>query len=487
MIEEDGTIIESPPPWQAEPQEKDLKDYKCTGKEIFNTILDIYKDTMYYQRPIEYVIDALWDMHTYHMPKWDSTQYLLYEGSGNDKGKSRGLEVHARTAYRGSPISWGSDAGFRKCIQDGATLLIDQAENLWYKRSDKTFMYNACTSGYRRTWQGVNLSATDKKSYDCKSFYGAKAFNQQEDGRWDNPIIQRCFVHHMIQGTPKIKDIYRTPELNNRFNTVFKQLHWFRMAHEKTEIDRETDLTLRNAELFDPLLLTIRLYDLPSWIEKMVYIEAFEQQDAKRDIAAQTFPALVYTAANKVAKDTTSFNATSIKSWLIQNIPNKYAPPNKAPYEGTIGKILNGMGLRPRGTGINNYYDMTEQANKDILQKVGEQYNISSSIESQCLNYEAENDITPDASKSVYERTYIYRKYHTELKKLKINPISDIPQVEPIIDEPPIEEFEYPCPQCHKLIGGTDPNVMCDDCENEIKQWELEHTIPDPLDQPSDE
>ncbi len=442
----DGTVgIVNNLPWRAEPTEKEL--IKCTPTEVFYDILKFYKMHMKYQKPIEYLIDTLWDMHTYFMYRCDSTPYLQFTGAGNEKGKSRALKVHYRLAYRATLVTSGTDPAFRKCFTEGASIMVDQAENLFYDGKRKTFMYQAFTSGYTTDFKHIQLDQKGTKEFDCKEVFGAKMFCQQEDGKTDNPIDQRCFEHRMVQGIPEVRSMRRNPESYKMMDSIFRKMHYLRIQDLKTydifktasyemltsnavtttqlnecessiKLNYETGLDGRVGELVDPLILMCRLLHLPDWIEEQLYIFAFELSDIKRDRSRDTLPAHVYIGIKGVIESQKSaispdifITSTIVRSWLLSNFNNIYTEKNL--YLNNISKIMKGMGLEQEKQQVNGQrpYNMAKTENIDIMDKVKKQYDNSNSIEERCLIYESEHNISTDLTKTVYERWQLYQKY----------------------------------------------------------------------------
>ncbi len=423
-------------PWLPEPiyQEEFIK---CNGGEVFHDILNFLRDHIVYQKEIEYYIDATWIMHTYFMPEWNSTMYLGYVGSGNDRGKSLALDILGMLSYRGVRIAAGTNAGFKKLVDDGATLLIDQAENLFYENKRKTLMYSIFTSGYIRDFKYIQLDVSANTKYDCRETFGAKAFNQQEDGGgMDNPIEQRTFVHYMLQGEPKITDL-KCEESVKRADVIFRKLHYLK-KNTKIEYEKETGLLGRTGKLLNPLIYTCRILNLPKYVEEKIFIYALELQEQKRAVANNTMPAIIVNAIQKIINSGITVMSTgTITNYIKTNIEDREKTTSVG-----VGRIVGKMGLKQARTSTTRLYDFTEPENILILQKTLKQYNLNNSIENIVLEFE--NSIVDkskiDFTKNIYERFISYKKYLNLIELVKKQKDDAIEATNIKFDEPMEEE-----------------------------------------------
>jgi len=423
-------------PWLPEPiYQEDF--IKCNGADVFHDILNFLRDHIVYQKEIEYYIDATWIIHTYFMREWNSTIYLGYIGSGNDRGKSLALDILGMLSYRGVRIAAGTNAGFKKLVDDGATLLIDQAENLFYENKRKTLMYSIFTSGYIRDFKYIQLDVSENTKYDCRETFGAKAFNQQEDGGgMDNPIEQRTFTHYMLQGEPKITDL-KCEESVKRADVIFRKLHFLK-KNTKIEYDKNTGLLGRTGKLLNPLIYTCRILNLPKYVEEKIFVYALELQEQKKSVANNTMPAIVTNAIQKIiSSGITVMSSATIASYIKTHVEDR----EKVTSVG-VGKIVTKMGLKVQKTQTTNLYDFTIPENKMVLEKTLKQYDLNNSIENIVLKFEENihDKSKIDYNKSVYERFLHYKKYIDLIELVKKYKDDAIESTNLKFEEPVMEE-----------------------------------------------
>ncbi len=402
---EDGSYTK--PPWFPEPNEDEI--IQCTPIEAFNSILEFWKTHIVYQDRRDYLLDTLLTMQTYFMDEFDTTGYRGYKAAGNEKGKSVALIIFKYLAYRAVLSSRPTDAFVLKVLEDGGCILLDQAEDAFYKRDEKTKIYNIFTSGYTRDIPMGQLSAIDHVSYEEKSTFGFKAFNQQEDGRTDNPINSRTWITHMQRGVPKNKKIDKQWAKKNRYMMHYLKKNLLR------QYDGNTDFDNRAGQMYDPVISIIRLHKLLPNIEEEMSIHALEFMDKKTEESADTLPAAVVQGISATLKNEIQPKGITtpqlVTEWIIKFYPDQF----KKLHSGHVGRIITQMGLRGVRQNIGKTYNiLNDMKNLEAYEKARSQYkpdSISaklSELENEFKEMEAKIDFVEG---SEYERFYKLKKY----------------------------------------------------------------------------
>lgn len=431
-VNDDGTLEDKPEvfPWGDEPQPSEW--IKCTGQEAFNLCLQYWKDHMVYQHRIDYLIDALWDAHTYFMKEFNSTPYRGYFGAGNNKGKTRALDIHNELCYRPAASTAPSPAWVKRVLTFEGTLLLDQAEDAFYKHREKTIIYNIFTSGYRRGMNIGQLSASDHTSFDNKPTFGAKAYNQQDDGKRDNPINRRTIAVKMITGVPKNK------EIDKEAGQLIRRMFYY-LSFQKVNVDKTTMLEGSIAELFDPLIISARILNLPKWIEDELYVYALEIKDRNREDAEYTLPAITVDAvceAMRIIGETNGMMLISNKA-VTEWIRNTYQDYAKISYK-KIGDLIADMGIKGTKTNAGKIYDMYEPNNKSCFEKTRLQYQDDNSIQYQLMAIEREFE---KAGQVIDKKGSIYRRFARLNKLMPLLEAARKAQIDEVNTTPPPDDY----------------------------------------------
>lgn len=376
-------------PWKNPP----LRTVTVDGYELFNCVMNTISDHVVYQKPIEYILDTLQIIATYKIKHFNSIGYTAWIGNGIGKGKTRGSEIFAMLSYRGMFCSKPSHAAVRTAIDDMATVVVDQAENLFFdgsvnlKYAKRTPVYDYFCSGYSRGIDHVQISTNDKSTYDVSNTFGAKAYNMQDINLIDDAIKSRTFFHNMIYGIPKKKDI----DLE-QVEAVREMLQGFH--YKKTpKIDRKTFLRGRIAQMIDPLIFTVKMLEMGHENESRLIDQllefAIETEYEKCDDLCDSKYGKIISALYSSQGILDPNN----KSWVTPKVVAKELETQygeKLDYA-EVGNIMKNMGIKKlKRTSQGWVYDMSHQDSMEAIKKLEAQHSppdINTKIRDICRKY----------------------------------------------------------------------------------------------------
>lgn len=118
---------------------------------LFDAIVDLLKDCIYFQDSMQYKIFALWIMASWVPENFDTCAYLMFIAP-KDSGKTRGLEIITEIGYRAIPsVSFSASSLFRSMDMWHGTLLVDEAEYQLNQKTEKgQDLYGILNGGYKR-------------------------------------------------------------------------------------------------------------------------------------------------------------------------------------------------------------------------------------------------------------------------------------------------------------------------------------------------
>ncbi|MFA4870838.1 MAG: hypothetical protein WC623_21755 [Pedobacter sp.] len=371
QFNEQGEYIKYP--WYDEPNESEW--IATAGKDLYSIVSDYIKDHVIFPEPIHYHLYTLWCISTYKMKHFDTTGYMNFEAAGNEKGKTRALEIGKELSYRAVLATRPTVAFITKALTDGATIMIDQAENTFYERDYRTDVYDVWTSGYKRGICMGKLSAADKVSYDIRDTFGAKATSMQEDAKTDNPIKARTFNIKMQKGTPRRKKLDR-----ERAKEIRKQLYWFK--NQEIEFNGETILEGRIAEIIDPLIFTARMLNLEEEAIGKLMKYAFEMKYEKADESSITLPSRIlvaiegtYGVYSQGEGEKLYITSKIVYDNLKENYPELVINAKPPVTPSRIGTLISQMGFKKlKHSNQGNIYNIGDPKNLDVLEKLKKQY-----------------------------------------------------------------------------------------------------------------
>jgi len=151
---------------------------KIDPKTIFENLLNMERKYFENEFDYDYYFEACWKTHTYFYTLFDHTPYDDYFGMKN-VGKSKRLKLSKMICYNGLLTGDASVSSIFRTIEGtGATLLLDETENLQGKREDRTDLENLLRNGYSKEGQVTRSKEGKNKDFkpEVYSVFSPKAF-----------------------------------------------------------------------------------------------------------------------------------------------------------------------------------------------------------------------------------------------------------------------------------------------------------------------
>jgi len=228
---------------------------KMEPKQMYEDILDLTKNLIVFNNPIEYKIFTLWTISTWKLENWDTVAYPCFIGPPNS-GKSTALRLISRLGYRAPKASGIKQAAVpRLCHYWNVTLLIDEAHDKLNSRSESgAEMLAFIKDSYKRGSVYITCDNNDQKKFVVTRNFGFKSFAGERS--FKPSVLSRAIVFLMDKATPPIvkfsyaeKDIQRlqTQLLNYRFKTDMPP-----------DIGEDFVLKGRTREIFESIIATAK-------------------------------------------------------------------------------------------------------------------------------------------------------------------------------------------------------------------------------------
>jgi hypothetical protein len=187
---------------------KDIQRYiqsndKVNPKEIFDNLHGLERKYFENEFDYDYYYEPCWITHTYFYTLFDLTPYNDYFGMKN-VGKSKRLNFLRMLAYNGILSGDSSISSIFRTIQGtGATLLLDETENLKGGKDDRTDLENLLRNGFSKEGMVIRSKETRNKEFTPELFsvYSPKGFGHING--FDNVLDDRCIKTKLIRTTNK--------------------------------------------------------------------------------------------------------------------------------------------------------------------------------------------------------------------------------------------------------------------------------------------
>jgi len=187
---------------------KDIQRYlqsndKVNPKEVFENIFNLEKKYFEYVSDYDYYHDPCWITHTYFYTLFDITPYNDYSGMKN-VGKSKHLKFLRMLCYNGISSGDASISSIFRTIQGtGATLLLDETENLKGGKEDRSDLENLLRNGFSKEGQVTRSKESKNKEFHPEFFsvYSPKALGHIHG--LDNVLEDRCIKTKLRRTTNK--------------------------------------------------------------------------------------------------------------------------------------------------------------------------------------------------------------------------------------------------------------------------------------------
>ena len=178
-------------------------DDKVNPKEIFENLVKFEKKYFENEYDYDYYYESCWIIHTYFYTLFEKTPYNDYFGMKN-VGKSKQLNSLRMLCYNGILSGDSSVSSVFRIIEGtGATLLLDETENLGGGKENRADMENLLRNGFDREGKVIRSKFEKNKSFTPESFsvYSPKAFGHING--LDNVLEDRIIRTKLTRTTNK--------------------------------------------------------------------------------------------------------------------------------------------------------------------------------------------------------------------------------------------------------------------------------------------
>ncbi len=198
-------------------------DDKVEPKEVFDGLYNMERIYFENEFDYDYCFQPCWTTHTYFYTLFDLTPYNDFFGMKN-VGKTKRLSFLEMISYNGIASGDSSISSIFRTIQGtGATLLLDEAENLKGGKEDRRDLETLLRNGFSKGGMVTRSKETKNKDFAPEFFsvYSPKAFGHING--FDNVLDDRSIKTKLVRTTnkkiadsePDVKEnhlIYKTRE-----------------------------------------------------------------------------------------------------------------------------------------------------------------------------------------------------------------------------------------------------------------------------------
>ncbi len=189
-------------------ESKDIRNYisnnqKVIPKDIFDDLFQLEKKYFENEYDYDYYFEPCWITHTYFYTLFEITPYNDYSGMKN-VGKSKHLKLLRMLCFNGISSGDSSISSIFRTIQGtGATLLLDETENLKGGKEDRTDLENLLRNGFSKDGMVMRSKETKNKEFHPEFFsvYSPKALGHIHG--LDNILEDRCIKTKLRRTTNK--------------------------------------------------------------------------------------------------------------------------------------------------------------------------------------------------------------------------------------------------------------------------------------------
>lgn len=216
-------------------------------KEVFEEILNLYKEYSEMSSEGLYVLHALWSIGTYFHDLFNSYAYL-YVGGVKRSGKTKTLTVHSILDFNAIFSNNMSSATLYRLIQNShATLLIDESEKLSNPQRAQEFR-NILLAGYKKGPETYRCGKDAKERIEPEGFavYGPKALANISG--LEDILDDRCVSQFQQRTRNKVIANKEIDLLDSRYTKIRGQLcilflqHWKELSAIYAELSDVSEL-----------------------------------------------------------------------------------------------------------------------------------------------------------------------------------------------------------------------------------------------------
>lgn len=183
---------------------KDIQEYiqsndKVKPKQVFDGLCHMERNYFENEFDYDYYFQPCWITHTYFYTLFDLTPYNDFSGMKN-VGKSKRLNFLGMLTYNGIVSGDSSISSIFRIIQGtGATLLLDETENLKGGKEDRTDLETLLRNGFSKEGMVTRSKETKNKEFTPEFFsvYSPKAFGHING--FDNVLDDRCIKTKLVR------------------------------------------------------------------------------------------------------------------------------------------------------------------------------------------------------------------------------------------------------------------------------------------------
>ncbi|MGY5151749.1 MAG: primase C-terminal domain-containing protein [Candidatus Nitrosopumilus sp. bin_6a] len=187
---------------------KDIQKYiqsndKVNPKQVFESLHSLELKYFEYEYEYDYYYNPCWITHTYFYTLFDITPYNDYSGMKNT-GKSKHLKFLRMQCYGGISSGDASISSIFRTIQGtGATLLLDETENLKGGKDDRSDFENLLRNGFSKEGLVTRSKEGKNKEFHPEFFsvFSPKALGHIQG--LDNVLEDRCIKTKLRRTTNK--------------------------------------------------------------------------------------------------------------------------------------------------------------------------------------------------------------------------------------------------------------------------------------------
>jgi len=356
-------------------------DAKINPVELLTKMHDVFPKYLELEDETTYFVLYLWIIGTYFYRLFSAYPYLDFTGTKR-AGKTKALELINLIAFNGimSPDLTGS-VMFRVIEQTGATICIDEAEQMKNQKSEQAQQVRTLLNqGFKKNMYAYR-SDTKEKGFNPVPFnlYSPKAFGHIN--AFDDVLEDRCIQILMKRSTKKT--------IQNTHPSEYDKVWWdirdmcYRLFLDYTDIietlkqkaEETMPVSGRERELWHPILTLANLFEsfgLQGIIEKVRKF-ALESSDTRQSTDEEENPdyKIVSYLADLVAQNDTIQTSPS-ELWAdFDKKMDQFGFDKKYYGERRFSNTLHRLGLVAKRTNKKRYYTITEAAVTLMKQRLG--------------------------------------------------------------------------------------------------------------------
>lgn len=260
-----------------------------TTDDIFEELVDIFRDYVEYGDSVYYDLMALYVMQSYVFTLWPATGYLHFNGT-MASGKSRSLDVIQMTAYnarQGAGLS--QKVLYRMLEGQPGVLCLDEQE--MFKSDEGKIIYSQLLAGYRATGKALLNERDSNENWNPTAFslYGPKAI--ASINQVDPTLASRSIIIPMV---PAIKQPSELPLDDATWRELHHDLHVWALQNavklqrhtkgwnQHARFERAPNLINRSWEVARPYIVIADTFD-QALVRRMTdFFNEYFSEQAKR-------------------------------------------------------------------------------------------------------------------------------------------------------------------------------------------------------------